>query len=65
MLLYPILTLLNLIKCKFLIGEYVISPSVSSLFGDDWNLRFCALMKVGALFIFSKFAKKTLYLKNT
>jgi len=22
------------------------------LFGDDWNLRFCALILVGALFIF-------------
>ena len=26
-----------------------------SLFGDDWNLRFCALITVGALFIFNTF----------
>ena len=27
------------------------TQSVYSLFGDDWNLRFCALISVGALFI--------------
>ena len=32
--------------------EYYYTQSVYSLFGDDWNLRFCALITVGALFIF-------------
>ena len=27
------------------------TQTVYSLFGDDWNLRFCALTPVGALFI--------------
>ena len=31
--------------------EYYYTQSVYSLFGDDWNLRFCALITVGALFI--------------
>ncbi len=28
------------------------AQSVYGLFGDDWNLRFCALISVGALFYF-------------
>ena len=34
--------------------EYYYTQSVYSLFGDDWNLRFCALITVGALFYFLK-----------
>jgi len=40
-------------QIPYTIGEYCNIPtSVYSLFGDDWNLRFCALITVGALFIF-------------
>ena len=55
--LYPflaILSLLNLIKCKFRIERVLYTQSIFSLFGDGWNLRFCALISVGALFLFFK-----------
>ena len=43
---------MNLIKCKFrTLLSIVICPSVYSLFGDNWSLRFCALTSVGALFV--------------
>jgi len=33
--------------------EYNYTQSVYGLFGDDWDLRFCALITVGALFVFN------------
>ena len=44
---------LSLIKCSSAAMIVCFLPiSVYSLFGDDWSLRFCALILVGALFCF-------------
>lgn len=54
--LYPFLTILFCAEFDKMqipcMREYNIPNLVYSLFGDDWNLRFCALTPVGALFIF-------------
>ena len=39
--------------------KYCIIPDLYySLFGDDWNLRFCALITVGALFILKRASRQ-------
>ena len=43
--------------------EYYYTQSVYSLFGDDWNLRFCALITVGALFLFFEGGKQNVCTK--
>ena len=43
-------------QIPYTIESIVIYPSsVYSLFGDDWDLRFCALITVGALFYLFSF----------
>lgn len=45
-------------KMQIRTARVVYAQSVYSLFGDNWNLRFCALMTVGALFILSNLKGK-------
>jgi len=40
-------------KMQIPYGDYGFAPvSIFSLFGDDWNLRFCATISVVALFVY-------------
>ena len=41
-------------QIPYTMKSIVYTQSVYGLFGDDWNLRFCALITVGALFIYAR-----------
>ena len=60
--LYPFLTILFYAEFDKMqiprMREYLYTQSVYGLFGDNRNLRFCALTSVGALFILEEFFMK-------